>query len=95
MDGAHERSWLHAFLHHGQRLDLRRVQRKRQGGDRSSFAVPERKRHPREENEKTCIGDNPSEEGAVLKAMRSWRYRPAKCNGVPIDAEARIQFRLP
>jgi len=39
-------------------------------------------------------GDNPAEDGSVLKAVRSWRYRPAKCNGVPIDAEARIQFRL-
>ena len=39
-------------------------------------------------------GDNPSEDGTVLKAVRSWRYRPAKCNGVPIDAEAKIQFRL-
>ena len=38
-------------------------------------------------------GDNPAEDGTVLKAVRSWRYRPAKCNGVPIDAEARIQFR--
>jgi len=39
-------------------------------------------------------GLNPAEDGSVLKAVRSWRYRPAKCNGVPIDAEARIQFRL-
>jgi TonB family protein len=39
-------------------------------------------------------GDTPVDEGTVLKAVRSWRYRPAKCNGVPIDAEARVQFRL-
>jgi TonB family protein len=39
-------------------------------------------------------GIDPAEDGSVLKAVRSWRYRPAKCNGVPIDAEARIQFRL-
>jgi len=39
-------------------------------------------------------GANPAEDGTVLKAVRSWRYRPAKCNGVPIDAEARVQFRL-
>lgn len=39
-------------------------------------------------------GDNPFDEGPVLRTVRSWRYRPAKCNGVPIDAEARIQFRL-
>jgi len=37
-------------------------------------------------------GNNPAEDGSVLKAVRSWRYRPAKCNGVPIDAEARIEF---
>ncbi len=28
----------------------------------------------------------------VLNAVRSWRYRPAKCNGVPIEAEGNIQF---
>jgi TonB family protein len=28
----------------------------------------------------------------VLNAVRSWRYRPATCNGVPTEAEARIQF---
>jgi len=39
-------------------------------------------------------GDNPLDEGTVLKTVRSWRYRPARCNGVPVDAEARIQFRL-
>ena len=37
-------------------------------------------------------GTNPAEERTVLKAVRSWRYRPAKCNGVPIEAEARVQF---
>jgi hypothetical protein len=39
-------------------------------------------------------GDTPTENGTVIRALRSWRYRPARCNGVPIDAEARIQFRL-
>ena len=39
-------------------------------------------------------GDNPFAERTVLKTVRSWRYRPAKCNGVPVDAEARIEFRL-
>ncbi len=28
----------------------------------------------------------------VLNAVRSWRYRPAKCNGVPTEAEGKIQF---
>lgn len=30
----------------------------------------------------------------VLHAVRRWRYRPALCNGVPTDSEARIQFSL-
>lgn len=28
----------------------------------------------------------------VLNAVRSWRYRPATCNGVPTEAEGRISF---
>jgi TonB family protein len=28
----------------------------------------------------------------VLKAVRSWRYRPAMCNGVPTEAEGNIEF---
>jgi TonB family protein len=28
----------------------------------------------------------------VLDTVRSWRYRPATCNGVPTEAEARIGF---
>jgi TonB family protein len=28
----------------------------------------------------------------VLNAVRGWRYRPARCNGVPTEAEGRIQF---
>jgi TonB family protein len=28
----------------------------------------------------------------VLQSIRRWRYRPALCNGVPTDAEARVQF---
>jgi len=39
-------------------------------------------------------GDSIAAYGAVLKAVRSWRYRPAKCNGVAVEAEAKIQFRL-
>jgi TonB family protein len=34
----------------------------------------------------------PSEDRTVLDAVRSWRYRPAKCNGVPAEAEGKIQF---
>jgi TonB family protein len=28
----------------------------------------------------------------VLQTVRSWRYRPATCNGVPTDAEGKIEF---
>ena len=33
-----------------------------------------------------------SEDQSVLDAVRSWRYRPAMCNGVPTEAEAKIEF---
>jgi TonB family protein len=32
------------------------------------------------------------EDQVVLRAVRRWRYRPAMCNGVPTDSEARVQF---
>jgi TonB family protein len=28
----------------------------------------------------------------VLQAVRTWRYRPATCNGVPTETEAKIEF---
>ena len=28
----------------------------------------------------------------VLQAIKSWRYRPATCNGVPTESEAKIEF---
>jgi TonB family protein len=28
----------------------------------------------------------------VLNAVRAWRYRPALCNGVPTEAEGKIEF---
>ena len=34
------------------------------------------------------------EDEAVLRAVRQWRYRPALCNGVPTDSEARIRFSI-
>jgi TonB family protein len=34
----------------------------------------------------------PVEDRTVLEAVRSWRYRPATCNGVPTEAEAKIEF---
>ena len=37
-------------------------------------------------------GAEPSEDAAVLRAVQQWRYRPALCNGVPMDSEARVRF---
>jgi TonB family protein len=34
----------------------------------------------------------PAEDDSVLKVVRAWRYRPATCNGVPTEAEAKIEF---
>ena len=39
-------------------------------------------------------GAGPDEDAAVLRAVRQWRYRPALCNGVPTDSEARVRFIL-
>ena len=33
-----------------------------------------------------------ADDQVVLDAIRTWRYRPATCNGVPTEAEARIGF---
>jgi hypothetical protein len=34
----------------------------------------------------------PSEDRTILDAVLYWRYRPARCNGVPTDAEAKVEF---
>jgi TonB family protein len=34
----------------------------------------------------------PNEDRTILDAVRFWRYRPALCNGVPTDAEAKVEF---
>src|SRR6202171_4101764 len=34
------------------------------------------------------------EDQIVLRAVRFWRYRPAFCNGVPTDSEARVRFSI-
>jgi len=34
----------------------------------------------------------PQDDQVVLDAVRTWRYRPATCNGVPTESEARIGF---
>jgi TonB family protein len=28
----------------------------------------------------------------VIRTLRTWRYRPATCNGVPTEAEGKIEF---
>jgi len=37
----------------------------------------------------------PDDDRAVLRTVRQWRYRPALCNGVPTDFEARVRFSIP
>jgi len=34
----------------------------------------------------------PSEDRTILEVVRSWRYRPAMCNGAATETEARIEF---
>ena len=34
----------------------------------------------------------PNKDRTVLDAVRFWRYRPALCNGIPTDAEAKVEF---
>jgi TonB family protein len=33
-----------------------------------------------------------SEDQTILETVRSWRYRPAMCNGVPTETEGKIEF---
>jgi len=33
-----------------------------------------------------------AEDQAILDTVRSWRYRPDMCNGVPTETEGRIEF---
>jgi TonB family protein len=33
-----------------------------------------------------------NEDQLILRAVRRWRYRPALCNGIPTDTEARVLF---
>jgi TonB family protein len=37
-------------------------------------------------------GADPSRDRMVLDAVRHWKYRPATCNGVPTEVEAKIEF---
>ena len=34
----------------------------------------------------------PSEDRTILDTVRSWRYRPAMCNGAATDTEAKVEF---
>ena len=34
----------------------------------------------------------PTGDRRVLQTVRSWRYRPATCNGVPTEIEGKIEF---
>jgi TonB family protein len=34
----------------------------------------------------------PAGDRNVLRTVRTWRYRPATCNGVPMEAEGKIEF---
>ena len=36
----------------------------------------------------------PNEDRTILDAVRLWRYRPALCNGVPTEAEAKVEFSI-
>jgi len=36
--------------------------------------------------------DDPAQDRTILDAVRSWRYRPGTCNGVPTESEAKIGF---
>ena len=34
----------------------------------------------------------PAGDRSILRTVRTWRYRPATCNGVPTEAEGKIEF---
>jgi len=36
----------------------------------------------------------PNEDRTILDAVRLWRYRPALCNGLPTEAEAKVEFSI-
>jgi TonB family protein len=35
-----------------------------------------------------------TQDQAVLRTVASWRYRPAQCDGVPTEAEGRVEFSV-
>jgi TonB family protein len=38
------------------------------------------------------LSAGPAGDRNVLRTVRTWRYRPATCNGVPTEAEGKIEF---
>ncbi len=40
-------------------------------------------------------GAGTDDDFAVLRVVRGWRYRPARCNGVPTSSEIRVTFSIP
>ena len=37
-------------------------------------------------------GSDPAVNGNVVGMIRGWRYRPALCDGLPIEAEGRVEL---
>jgi hypothetical protein len=40
-------------------------------------------------------GGSSLDDHLVLQVVRHWRYRPATCNGVPRESEAKVEFSRP
>ena len=38
------------------------------------------------------LSAGPAGDRSVLRTVRTWRYRPATCNGVPTETEGKIEF---
>lgn len=36
----------------------------------------------------------PTGDHHILRTLRSWRYRPATCNGVPTEIEGKVEFSI-
>ena len=36
----------------------------------------------------------PTGDHHILRTVRSWRYRPATCNGVPTEIEGKVEFSI-
>jgi TonB family protein len=38
------------------------------------------------------VSAGPNPDRTVLQTVRSWRYRPAQCNGAPTETEGKVEF---